>query len=82
MHLDQAPDNGERDTRIEDEWTRKELWDAIAKLPKKQRFVVIMRVARGMPYKEIAEINNMNEGTAKVHFPHALKSLKAWLIND
>ena len=82
LHLDQAPDHGERDTRIEDEWTRKELWDAIAKLPKKQRFVVIMRVARGMPYKEIAEITNMNEGTAKVNFHHALKSLKKWLNND
>ena len=81
MHLDQTYEIGEIDSSLEKDWARKELWDAIAKLPKKQRFVVIMRVAKEMPYKEIAEITNINEGTAKVNFHHALKSLKEWLSN-
>ena len=82
LHLDQAPDKGERDTELEQEWTRKELWDAIAKLPNKQRKVVIMRIAKEMPYKEISEVTGMTEGTAKVNFHHALRSLKEWLNND
>ncbi|GIS54573.1 hypothetical protein Ct9H90mP29_16150 [bacterium] len=82
MHLDQAPDTGERDTELEQEWTRKELWDAVAKLPNKQRKVVIMRIAKEMPYKEISEVTGMNEGTAKVNFHHAVRSLKEWLNND
>ena len=82
LHLDQAPDTGERDTELEQEWTRKELWDAIAKLPNKQRKVVIMRIAKEMPYKEISEVTGMTEGTAKVNFHHAVRSLKEWLNND
>ena len=82
LHLDQAPDKGERDTELEQEWTRKELWDAVAKLPNKQRKVVIMRIAKEMPYKEISEVTGMTEGTAKVNFHHAVRSLKEWLNND
>ena len=82
LHLDQAPDKGERDTELEHEWTRRELWDAVSKLPNKQRIVVIMRVAEEMPYKEIAEVTGMTEGTAKVNFHHAVRSLKEWLNND
>ena len=82
MHLDQAPDTGERDTELEQEWTRKELWAAVAKLPNKQRKVVIMRIAKEMPYKEISEVTGMTEGTAKVNFHHAVRSLKEWLNND
>ena len=82
LHLDQAPDRGERDTTLEQEWTRKELWDAVAKLPNKQRKVVIMRIAKEMPYKEIAEVTGMSEGTAKVNFHHAVRSLKEWLNDD
>ena len=82
LHLDQAPDKGERDTELEQEWTRKELWDAVAKLPNKQRKVVIMRIAKEMPYKEISEVTGMPEGTAKVNFHHAVRSLKEWLNND
>ena len=82
LYLDQAPDTGERDTELEQEWTRKELWDAVAKLPNKQRKVVIMRIAKEMPYKEISEVTGMTEGTAKVNFHHAVRSLKEWLNND
>ena len=82
LHLDQAPDKGERDTELEQEWTRKELWDAVAKLPNKQRKVVIMRITKEMPYKEISEVTGMTEGTAKVNFHHAVRSLKEWLNND
>jgi len=82
LHLDQTPDKGERDTELEQEWTRKELWDAVAKLPNKQRIVVIMRIAKEMPYKEISEVTGMTEGTSKVNFHHAVRTLKEWLNND
>ena len=82
LHLDQAPDKGERDTELEQEWTRKELWDAIAKLPNKQRIVVIMRIAKEMSFRNISEVTGMTEGTAKVNFHYAVKSLKEWLNND
>jgi len=82
LHLDQAPEYGEEDNRLEQEWTKEELWAAIKRLPRKQRTVVMMRVAQEMPYREIARITGMSEGTAKVNFHHALKKLKKWISND
>lgn len=82
LRLDQAPDRGERDTRVEDEWHRKELWDEIARLPKKQRSVVMMRVSEELSYKEISEITGMSENSAKVNYHHALKTLKEKLKYD
>ena len=82
LHLEEAPDRGEHDTSLENEWTRKELWDAIAKLPKKQRTVVMMRIAQDLPYKEIAEITGMSVGSAKVNYHHAVSTLKEWLSDE
>ena len=82
LHLDQTPDRGARDTDVEDEWSRKELWGAIARLPNKQRSVVMMRIAQELPYKDIADMTGMSEGSAKVNFHYALKTLKKWLNNE
>ena len=82
LHLDQTYEKGERDTEIEDEWNRKELWDSVAKLPKKQRSVVIMRIAQELPYKEISLMTGMSEGAAKVNYHHALNKLKKWIQHD
>lgn len=76
LHLDQAPDRGESDSELENKWVRKELWDAVSKLPKKQRTVVIMRIAQELPYKEISDITGMSIGTAKVNYHHGVKTLK------
>ena len=70
------------DQNNEFEWTRQELWEEIAKLPKKQRKVVILRVTDGLSYRDISEITGMSEGTAKVNFHHGLKRLKEKLNND
>ena len=82
LHLDQIINQQKKDTIVEKEWLYKELWDAISKLPKKQRSVVVMRVAEELPYKEISTITGMSENTAKVNFHHALKTLKKVLNND
>ena len=60
----------------------KELWSEISKLPKKQRSVVMMRIAEELSYKEISKIIGMAEGSAKVNFHHALKTLKQRLNHD
>ena len=67
---------------MEDEWQRKELWDEISKLPKKQRSVVVMRIAEELSYKEISKITGISEVSAKVNFHHALKTLKQRLDHD
>ena len=79
LHLDQIFNQQTIDQSVEKEWINKELWDAISKLPKKQRSVVIMRIAEGLSYKEISAVTGMSEGTAKVNFHHALNTLKGVL---
>ena len=81
LHLDQTPDRGEWDTGLERGWTHKELWDGIAKLPNKQRTVVMMRIAQELSYRDIADITGMSEGSAKVNFHHAVIKLKDWLTD-
>ena len=80
--MDQTQDRGEQDTSLEKEWVKKELWDAISRLPKKQRTVVMMRIAQELPYKDISKITGMSVGTAKVNYHHALTSLKEWLSDE
>ena len=82
LHLDQAPDKGEYDIKNESEWTKKELWNEISKLPNKQRRVMILRITDSLSYTEISKITGMSEGTAKVNFHHGLKKLKEVLSND
>ena len=82
LSLEKADDKGYRDTNVEDEWNRKELWNEISKLPKKQRSVVMMRIAEELSYKEISKITGIAEGAAKVNFHHALKTLKQRLNHD
>ena len=61
---------------VEDAWMKKELWDAIASLPKRQRKVVTMRLTEKTPYKEIANILGVSGNSAKVSYHHAVTSLK------
>ena len=76
LHLDQVAESGALDTSIEKDWRRKELWNAVGKLPKKQRSVVMMRIAQELPYKDISNILGISEGSAKVNFHHAMNTLK------
>ena len=70
------------DILIENEWTRTELWNAVDILPKKQRELIMMRIAQELSYKDISEITGMSEGTARVNFHHAVTKLKILLKDD
>ena len=76
LHLDQAPEPSFVDNSVEDAWMKKELWDAIAMLPKRQRMIMTMRLTESMPYKEIASTLNISENSAKVNYHHAVAALK------
>ena len=81
LHLDQAPEPIYMDTSNEDEWKRNELWNAVSKLPSRQRMVVTMRISDEMPYKDIAKLMGISENSAKVNYHHAVKALKDQLEN-
>lgn len=76
LHLDQITEVSVPDQSIENDWKRKELWNAVEKLPYKQKQVTILRVAEQLPFKIISEVLEMKTGTAKVHFHHAVNNIK------
>jgi RNA polymerase sigma-70 factor (ECF subfamily) len=52
---------------------------AVDELPKKQRLVVELRVQQDLSFREVAEIVESTEDSAKANFHHALKRLRALL---
>ncbi len=49
---------------------------AIAQLPPKQKLVLELRVFDDLPFKEVAELAECSENTAKVNFHYAVKRLR------
>ncbi len=49
---------------------------AVAQLPPKQRLTVELRVFDDLAFKEVAELAECSENTAKVNFHHAVKRLR------
>jgi RNA polymerase sigma-70 factor, ECF subfamily len=52
------------------------LRDAIAQLPPKQKMVLELRVFDDLSFKEVAELADCSENTAKVNFHYAVKRLR------
>jgi RNA polymerase sigma-70 factor (ECF subfamily) len=54
---------------------------AIAKLPRKQRATLILRVYHELPHEEIAGILGSSVGAVKANFFHALNNLKKLMLD-
>ena len=54
---------------------------AIARLPKKQRVTLMLRVYHELPHEQIAGILGSSVGAVKTNFFHALANLRK-LLND
>ncbi len=57
-------------------WTAERLERELARLPRLQREVFLLRAQQGQAYGEIAAGLGISEGSARVHFHHAVKRLK------
>lgn len=55
---------------------------AIARLPRRQRAVVILRVYQDLSHEEIAQVLDSSVGAVKVNFCHALAKLRRLLGRD
>jgi RNA polymerase sigma-70 factor (ECF subfamily) len=62
--------------RIADDQEGTRLRAAIAKLPPKQKLVLELRVFDDLSFKEVAELAECSENTAKVNFHYAVKKLR------
>ncbi len=81
LHLDDSPEQIDDSPGAESNWTKQELWDSVAKLPKTQRMVITMRIAQNLPHKDIASIIGISESSVKTSYHYGIKQLKKQLGN-
>ena len=74
-----APTESDAHQRLETAEQQRALREAVAKLPRRQREVLLLRIDGDLPFAEIAETLGITEVNAKVNFHHAVKRLKAEL---
>lgn len=51
----------------------------VQQLPHRQRSVLSLRIYADLPFRDIARLEGISEGSAKVSYHHAIKRLKQWL---
>ncbi|RMF09181.1 MAG: sigma-70 family RNA polymerase sigma factor, partial [Candidatus Neomarinimicrobiota bacterium] len=74
LHLDQIVEpshSGDDPVDI-----RQDLWKAMARLPKQQQRIVMLRLSQELPFKDIAGILGITENNAKVNYHHGIQKLK------
>lgn len=77
-----ADANPSAHSRISDGQDGARLRGAIAQLPPKQKLVLELRVFDDLSFKEVAELADCTENTAKVNFHYAVKKLRDILGAD
>lgn len=60
----------------------KQVLDALARLPEEQRTVVIMKEYEELKFREIAEILNISENTAKSRLYYAYKAMRKFFLTQ
>jgi len=64
------------DARMEAVQQQMAMREAVARLPRRQREVLLLRIDGDLPFAEIAATLGITEGNAKVNFHHAVRKLK------
>ncbi len=54
----------------------KQVWEAVAELPSRQRAALLLQVQEDLPTSEIAVVLNCSEATVRVHLHRALTTLR------
>ncbi len=58
------------------------LYEALERLPAKQRAVITLKVEQGLSYQEISEVLGGSAGAARVNYCQALKTLKKFMHSE
>ena len=77
-----TPSEPEAHERLERADRQRALREAIARLPRRQREVLLLRIDGDLPFAEIAATLGITEVNAKVNFHHAVQKLKMWVRPD
>lgn len=71
-----APTEATAEARLEERQRQQALREAIGRLPRRQREVLLLRIDGDLPFAEVAAALGITEVNAKVNFHHAVQKLK------
>lgn len=61
---------------LADERTRRQLWEAVERLPARQRAAVFLQIQEGLSTAEVAAVLGCSEATVRVHVHRAVATLR------
>ena len=64
------------DERLDRAESGKRVRDAVARLPPRQREVVMLKVFSGLTYRDVAQVMDLSEGAVKAHLHQAVANLR------
>jgi RNA polymerase sigma-70 factor, ECF subfamily len=82
QEVEGQPTAPEGEARIQARQEQEALRQAVARLPKRQREVLLLRIDGDIPFAEIAQTLGITEVNAKVNFHHAVQKLKEWIKRE
>ncbi len=82
VEVENLPERSDPTTRAEGELERHELIKLVARLPEKQRQVVILKFIEGLDNHEISRILGKGEGAIRILQMRALSLLREWLTEE
>jgi RNA polymerase sigma factor (sigma-70 family) len=74
-------DDSPEDDLVADQ-DRQRLYEALERLPTKQRAVITLKLEQGLSYQEISQVLGGTAGAARVNYCQALKTLKKHLKSE
>jgi RNA polymerase sigma-70 factor (sigma-E family) len=75
----ELPDEARPDDFVSDHASREDMWQRLARLPRRQRAVVVLRYYEGFTDPEIADLLGCAQATVRAHAHKALTSLRKGL---
>jgi RNA polymerase sigma-70 factor (ECF subfamily) len=80
MHLSAGDASPEADLVTQED--RRRLYEALERLPAKQRAVITLKIEQGLDYQEISRVLGGTPGAARVNYCQALKTLKKLMQSE
>jgi RNA polymerase sigma-70 factor (ECF subfamily) len=80
LNLVTAEASPEAELVIQDD--RRRLYEALERLPAKQRAVITLKIEQGLSYEEISRVLGGTTGAARVNYCQALKTLKKLMQSE
>jgi RNA polymerase sigma-70 factor, ECF subfamily len=80
VHLEGDDPSPEAELITQDD--RRQLYEALERLPAKQRAVITLKVEQGLSYQEISQVLGGTAGAARVNYCQALKTLKKHMQSE